>query len=96
MSKKNEYHDIQGNIYQDDKFSNQMKKQIDKNTNIYKTPTNEELKIAINNLKEYSELPENLHNEYANSEFINNLCEYYEYLVKRYNMILKNKKVKNN
>jgi hypothetical protein len=91
MANKNEYFDVQGNIFQDVKFAQQMKKQMNQNIHFIDTPTVDELKIAINKLKSYSELSDALHNEYANSEFINDLTEYYTYLENRYNM-LKNKK----
>jgi hypothetical protein len=91
MANKNEYFDVKGDIYQDAKFAKQMKKQMDQNIHFIDTPTVDELKIAIDKLKSYSELSDALHNEYANSTFINELTEYYTYLETRYNM-LKNKK----
>jgi hypothetical protein len=91
MAKKNECYDVQGDIFQDKKFAKQMKIQLNKQTYIIDTPSFDELKIAINNLKSYSELSDDLHDEYANSEFINELAEYYTYLEKRYNMMKKTK-----
>ncbi len=91
MAKKNECYDVQGDIFQDKKFTQQMKDQLKLQTCIVHTPSVDELKIAINNLKIYSEFSDDLHDEYANSEFINELAEYYTYLKKRYNMLKKNK-----
>jgi hypothetical protein len=88
MAKKNEWYDVQGDIFQDKKFTQQMNDQLQKQkTCIVDTPSVDEFKIAINNLKSYSEFSDDLHDEYANSEFINELAEYYTYLEKRYNMM---------
>jgi hypothetical protein len=87
MSNKNEYLDNNSDIFQDAKFASQFKSLI-KPVNKISLPTEEEIKVLINNLKIYSELPDDLHNDYANSPYINELCEYYEYLHKR-SLILK-------
>jgi hypothetical protein len=68
-----------------------MNDQLNRQMHIIDTPTVDQLKIAIYNLKSYSELSDDLHDEYANSEFINELAEYYTYLEKRYNMMKKTK-----
>jgi hypothetical protein len=91
MAKKNEWYDVQGDIFQDEKFAKQMNDQLNRQMHIIDTPTVDQLKIAIYNLKSYSELSDDLHDEYANSEFINELAEYYTYLEKRYNMMKKTK-----
>lgn len=87
MSNKNECLDTNSDIFKDDKFASQFKSKI-KPVNPISIPTLQEIKVLINNLKIYSELPDDLHNDYANSEYINELCEYYEYLYKR-SLILK-------
>ncbi len=89
MANKNECYDVKGDIFHDAKFIKQMKDQLNRQTHIIATPSVDELKIAINHLKSYSELSDDLHDEYANSKFINELVEYYTYLEKRYNMLKK-------
>lgn len=85
MSNKNEYLDCQTNIYQDTNFLKQIISKI--NTKI-ETATSDDFQTAINLLKKYSELPDYLHKEQTNSIFINDLYEYYIYLLNRYNMNL--------
>jgi hypothetical protein len=88
MSSKNEYFDNQnGNgIYEDEKFA---KETINKIKQQYELVSSTDLKTAINNLKQYSDLPNDLHEKYANSNFINDLYEYYKYLQNKFNMTQK-------
>jgi hypothetical protein len=87
MSNKNEYLDSSSEIFQDAKFLKQLSLQIKPLNKVI--PTMTELKMSIDNLKGYSEMPDDLHDEYANSKYINDLFEYYDYLEGRYNMVNK-------
>jgi hypothetical protein len=89
MANKNEYFSVTSDIFRDEKFTIQFTNKIEQSHTL---PTNDELRTAIHKLKKYSDLPPNMHEEYANSECINDLCEYYEYLENRYQMAKKQKK----
>lgn len=89
MANKNEYFSVTSDIFRDEKFTIQFTNKIQQSHTL---PTNDELKSAIHKLKQYSDLPPNMHEEYANSEFINDLYEYYSYLEKKYIVATKQKK----
>jgi hypothetical protein len=86
MENKNEYFDDNSDIFTDEKFAIQFMNQIKQK---YTVPSVEELKNAINNLKIYSELPDNMHIQYVNSPFINELYDYYKYLENRRKIVEK-------
>lgn len=86
MNNKNEYLDDNSAIFTDKKFAIQFMNQI-KQENTIQSVT--EIRGAINNLKIYSELPDNMHIQYINSPFINELYEYYQYLENRRKIVEK-------
>ena len=83
MSNKNEYMDSPSGIYQDNKFVKQMQQEVLKQTSKISIPKISDIKNNIQKLKKYSEYSDDLHNSYANSNCINDLSEYYEYLLER-------------